>query len=206
MTLLPAQGDHVLPTNSGERLAGTQCFVGGWGTTSSGGGLAATLQSVKVDIYSHNYCVQNSNYGSSFDQASEFCAGKMTGGIDSCQGDSGGPLICLDGQNQPVLYGAVSWGSGCAWNGYPGIYAKVAAVVDWVVSEASGGTTTAGTPTQSTGGTGEPATTPYPGEPTWETGSAHLAPGLTCTDPLSQSFEYRLSKFHKIKIKTLFKR
>ena len=188
---LPAQGDHVQPTNSGERLAGTNCFVGGWGTTSSGGSLAATLQSVKIDIYSHEYCKANSNYGGSFDEEAEFCAGKMTGGVDSCQGDSGGPLICIDEQNQPILYGAVSWGSGCAWSGYPGIYAKVAAVVDWVVAEAGGdtnGTTTTastGGTTASTGGTVGPVTTEDPGSVEFEQGAEHLSPGLTCTSPLS---------------------
>ena len=70
--------------------------------------------------------------GNSFDENSEFCAGKMEGGIDSCQGDSGGPLICIDDFQQPILFGVVSWGRGCAWNGYPGIYGKVSAVVDWI--------------------------------------------------------------------------
>jgi len=133
---LPEQGEHVDPTYDDQRLKGSLCFVGGWGTTSSGGGLAAILQSVKVDIFSHDYCKSQSSYGSSFDEVSEFCAGKIEGGIDSCQGDSGGPLICIDENKQPFLYGVVSWGRGCAWDGYPGIYAKVSAVVDWIVDTA----------------------------------------------------------------------
>jgi len=133
---LPEQGEHVDPTYDDQRLKGSLCFVGGWGTTSSGGSLAAILQSVKVDIFSHKYCKAESSYGSSFDEVSEFCAGKIEGGIDSCQGDSGGPLICIDVKKQPFLYGVVSWGRGCAWDGYPGIYAKVAAVVDWIIATA----------------------------------------------------------------------
>ena len=130
---IPKQGHHVNPT-SGLRSAvkGDRCYVAGWGTTSSGGSISAVLQSVKVDIFAHDFCTSASGYGSSFDEASEFCAGKMEGGIDSCQGDSGGPLVCIDDHSQPILFGVVSWGRGCAWNGYPGIYAKVASVVDWI--------------------------------------------------------------------------
>ena len=53
------------------------------------------------------------------------CAG--AGGIDSCQGDSGGPLTYGD-----ELVGVVSWGRGCALAGYPGVYARVAALRDFI--------------------------------------------------------------------------
>ncbi|KAI4458490.1 polyserase-related [Holotrichia oblita] len=56
------------------------------------------------------------------------CAGYLDiGGKDACQNDSGGPMV-VDG----VLVGVVSWGSGCADKNYPGVYANVANLRDWI--------------------------------------------------------------------------
>lgn len=47
------------------------------------------------------------------------CAGDA--GHDSCQGDSGGP-VALNGK----IIGIISWGFGCARQGYPGVYTNIA--------------------------------------------------------------------------------
>jgi trypsin len=56
------------------------------------------------------------------------CAAPEEGGKDSCQGDSGGPLFDED----DTLVGVVSWGNGCAQAKYPGVYANVADLLDFV--------------------------------------------------------------------------
>lgn len=54
--------------------------------------------------------------------------------MKNISGDSGGPVVCEDG-DQPVLYGVVSWGVGCAGQNYPGMYAKVSSFIDWIGSK-----------------------------------------------------------------------
>jgi secreted trypsin-like serine protease len=53
------------------------------------------------------------------------CAGRA--GVDTCQGDSGGPMIGRDDTGGWVQVGIVSWGLGCARNGYPGVYTQISA-------------------------------------------------------------------------------
>jgi secreted trypsin-like serine protease len=57
--------------------------------------------------------------------AESICAGRA--GVDTCQGDSGGPMIGRDNAGQWVQVGIVSWGLGCARDGYPGVYTQISA-------------------------------------------------------------------------------
>ena len=62
------------------------------------------------------------------------CAGYLgEGGKDACSGDSGGPLVC-EQDGKALFMGIVSWGIGCAEPEYPGAYARVSIVVDWIKS------------------------------------------------------------------------
>ena len=86
------------------------------------------MQKVSVPFVSEKTCKQA--YGSSSITAGMICAGRK--GKDSCQGDSGGPMVCADGHQ----VGVVSWGYGCAEEGYPGVYTRVAHYHDWIVQHA----------------------------------------------------------------------
>ncbi|ENN82139.1 hypothetical protein YQE_00221, partial [Dendroctonus ponderosae] len=55
------------------------------------------------------------------------CAGSPYGGRDACQGDSGGPLVVDN-----ILIGIVSWGAGCARPNFPGVYANVPFMREWI--------------------------------------------------------------------------
>jgi len=66
-----------------------------------------------------------------FDATIQLCAGGIAG-QDSCFGDSGGPLW-MDVNDIPVLYGIVSYGTGCASND-PTVNTRVSAFQAWIES------------------------------------------------------------------------
>ncbi|EDW10697.1 trypsin alpha [Drosophila mojavensis] len=110
---------------------GAAASVSGWGTQSSGSNSIPTqLQYVNVNIVSQSRCASSAySYGSQI-KNTMICA--AASGKDACQGDSGGPLV-----SGGVLVGVVSWGVGCAYNNYPGVYADVAVLRSWVVNAAN---------------------------------------------------------------------
>lgn len=123
--------------NSGD--AGTTATIIGWGLTSENGFASKSLQQVKLPVIPSVACKRA--YSESHDPESELCAGLTHGRKDSCQSDSGGPLF-VTGQDgrQPVQAGVVSYGDGCARPGFPGVYARVSTVVDWIEAvKANGG-------------------------------------------------------------------
>ncbi|KAH8418668.1 hypothetical protein KR222_009239, partial [Zaprionus bogoriensis] len=107
---------------------GAAAAVSGWGTLSSGASsLPSQLQFVNLNIVSQSKCASSTyGYGSQI-KSTMICA--YSSGKDSCQGDSGGPLV-----SGGVLVGVVSWGYGCAYANYPGVYADVAVLRSWVIS------------------------------------------------------------------------
>ena len=105
--------------------SGTQTKVAGWGTMTEGvSNLPDNLMEALVPIVDFNQC--NVAYNGSL-TSNMLCAGYFVSTRDSCQGDSGGPLMVDN-----TLVGIVSWGNGCAMDGYPGIYTKVQNYANWI--------------------------------------------------------------------------
>ena len=124
---------------SGPPTAGEYCHVSGWGSMGEEG-FPDLLQEVGVHIFDDQYCQDMSHADFAPVFGLEICGGTpdhdgnclVDAGKDSCQGDSGGPLTCIrDGQ--PELAGIVSWGIGCAEEGYPGVYANTWMFNDWIL-------------------------------------------------------------------------
>jgi len=131
-TLNECVGTVCLP-EAGEDVAEDSCWITGWGTLRAGGSQPNVLQEGAVTTMTNTDC-QQTGYPSWQIKESMLCAqgGSATDGIiDACQGDSGGPLVCeKDGAWR--IYGATSWGRGCAGATFPGIWARVHSVLDWI--------------------------------------------------------------------------
>ncbi|XP_020804973.1 trypsin eta isoform X2 [Drosophila serrata] len=119
---------RALALNTGIVSTGTVCTISGWGVLYSSGYSSNSLQAASVPIVTYESC--RSAY--EVVPISQVCAGYAKGGVDACQGDSGGPLNC---NNQ--LAGIVSYGTGCALAGYPGVYTNVSYYNSWIVQQNS---------------------------------------------------------------------
>ena len=108
----------------------TLASVIGWGRTQEGvtTSIPEELQVVEIPVLADSEC--ETRYGSVFDQTM-ICAGFLAGGKSSCQGDSGGPLL-LPYRESWYEDGIVSWGVGCGAPERPGVYARVAAMIDFI--------------------------------------------------------------------------
>ncbi|XP_018418845.1 PREDICTED: serine protease 56 [Nanorana parkeri] len=123
-----------LPSAPVDPAPSTNCYIAGWGSLYEDGPPSDVVMEASVPVLSQESCIQT--LGKEMFTNTMFCAGYLTGGIDSCQGDSGGPLTCQDPlSKQYVLYGITSWGDGCGEKGKPGVYTRVTAFIDWIGSQ-----------------------------------------------------------------------
>lgn len=118
------------------RVSRKNAKVFGFGTFSNETYVQSWLmREAKIPVHTQEFC-EKSLLGL-FDSNTMICAGKLNSnktsndGAAACFGDSGGPLI----QGRTVV-GVVSWGLGkrCLNHQYPGVYARVDSVREWIYS------------------------------------------------------------------------
>lgn len=147
----PLNGVPVLPLVVDPNLivAGKSARALGWGATAEGGANSPVLLQVDLSIVS----IQDAKLLFPNLSNLHLAASVPGGGKDACQGDSGGPLLVSDSAGKWYSAGIVSFGSGCARPGYPGIYANTHTFRDWIVKQ------TGIAPGDDHGNTAEKATT-----------------------------------------------
>lgn len=120
------------------KLGSTRTFVGakvvatGWGLQHGQANRPPNrLREVVLQALANRKC---GNYPSSAITASMICATgpDLNWSKDSCYGDSGGPLTFKQPNGKFTLVGIVSWGSGCAGRGLPGVYVRVTRFLPWI--------------------------------------------------------------------------
>jgi secreted trypsin-like serine protease len=124
---LPARGTDPLPS--------TSTTVSGWGTTKyKQNSYPRELRAVSIPVVDRETCNSPNSYSGSI-TSRMFCAGEQ--GKDSCQGDSGGPIT--RSPSNKILIGVVSFGVGCGWSRFPGVYTRLAnpEIYDFVTSKIS---------------------------------------------------------------------
>ncbi|XP_068100110.1 serine protease 27-like [Hyperolius riggenbachi] len=121
-----------LPSSTVTFPCGMECWVTGWGDTSTEESLPypMPLQKLMVPLIDHDDCkVMYSEIASIVEDM--ICAGYREGQKDACQGDSGGPLVC-NVRGAWYQAGVVSWGEECALPNYPGVYTSVMYYESWL--------------------------------------------------------------------------
>ena len=131
--------DPVTSRNESEAMPeGTYGVVSGWGS------LVAGLDPENVyspdlmyaGVYIISCTASPALYSPEVITNNMICGGAPDFSRDACLGDSGGPLVVAGPDGASVLLaGLVSWGNGCAVQGYPNIYTRVANYENWIKSK-----------------------------------------------------------------------
>ncbi|XP_033230901.1 venom serine protease Bi-VSP-like isoform X2 [Belonocnema kinseyi] len=107
-------------------------FIAGWGSIYFNGPTSSILQELQIPVVEISQCQRAfQQFKTAIINEKVICAGYARGGKDACQGDSGGPLM-FPKETTFYLIGIVSYGFRCAEPGFPGVYTRVTAFIDFI--------------------------------------------------------------------------
>ena len=131
-------------------MENSEAIVAGWGGRvgyAPGEGPTSDFPDIlhKVDLRLTTNAECRAILGDSFNSPADtidvsdvmICASFADGGKGSCQGDSGGPLVINTGTGVQQV-GIVSWGYGCAEEGFPGVFTRVSEFKNWITAITQG--------------------------------------------------------------------
>jgi len=137
--LVSENTDTVISNDELDVAPTTKTRVAGFGQRDPNDlSIPPALQSVDVSLIGRDDCEAKYNEKllfktSNLIQPDMYCAGAPTGGKDACLGDSGGPNYVTNPVTlKRTQLGIVSWGIGCAREGFPGVYTSVAYHYDFI--------------------------------------------------------------------------
>jgi hypothetical protein len=112
--------------------AGTPGRISGWGSAANSPlALENGLRAADLLVLSGPGDLFCGQYGGAYVPLVHLCAGVPQGGVDACPGDSGG-VLTVDQNGVPVVAGIVSFGVGCGFAEFPGIYSRVTTYLPWI--------------------------------------------------------------------------
>ncbi|OAN48351.1 hypothetical protein A6A03_08185 [Chloroflexus islandicus] len=126
------------PADAARFAPGETAYIAGWGNRlpQTGFDFPDVAHKAQAPIVDLTTC--NERYDGALSSV-HLCAGVLPdGGVDTCQGDSGGPLMVSDGSGGFLHAGIVSFGTGCGWPHFPGVYALTAFFADWIEAQITG--------------------------------------------------------------------
>lgn len=126
--------DYLSPIclpNALDDFTGQTCVITGWGYPRIDGSTTDVLQKTSLPVWDDDDCREAYKDVNNVTERM-ICAGYVEGGRGPCKGDSGGPLQCLRDDGSWVLAGLTSWGISCAAPRRPGVFTRVAAVLDFI--------------------------------------------------------------------------
>ncbi|KAH8032256.1 hypothetical protein HPB51_024033 [Rhipicephalus microplus] len=104
--------------------------VAGWGFLSQDGQAVDYLRYTVVKVVPNARCADKFQH-TGYRQDLMYCAYRLN--TDACQGDSGGPMMTRIEDGRYLQVGIVSYGIGCALDDMPGVYARLEALVPWLM-------------------------------------------------------------------------